>query len=67
VRAREAESMLDSHRLDEVNVDEVAEAAVNATRPISDHRASAEYRHEMSRVLVKRAILDAYSKAEAMR
>jgi carbon-monoxide dehydrogenase medium subunit len=67
VRAREAESMLDSHRLDEVNVDEVAEAAVNATRPISDHRASADYRREMSRVLVKRAILDAYSKVEAMR
>ena len=34
---------------------DVADAAVAATRPISDVRATAEYRKEMVRVYVKRA------------
>jgi CO/xanthine dehydrogenase FAD-binding subunit len=47
-------------------MDKVVEAAVNSTKPIDDHRASADYRREMSRVLVRRAILDACEKAEAI-
>ena len=67
VRAKEAESMLDGLFLHNLNLDEVADAAVNATKPISDHRATADYRRAMSRVLVKRAILDACSKPEVIR
>jgi carbon-monoxide dehydrogenase medium subunit len=66
IRAREAESLLEGHRPDEVSMEDVVESAVNATRPIDDHRASADYRREMSLVLVRRAILDAREKAEAM-
>ncbi len=66
IRAREAESILDGKTPSDDVIDEVAKAAASATKPISDLRASAEYRREMSRVLVKRAILDAYRKAEAM-
>ena len=66
VRAREAESILDGLIVHNITLDEVADVAVNATRPISDHRASEDYRREMSRVLVKRAILDACRKAEVI-
>ena len=60
IRAREAESILNGKTPSDDVVDEAAK------KPISDLRASAEYRREMSRALVKRAILDAYRKAEAM-
>ena len=44
-------------------VDRAAEAAKSDVDPISDHRASAEYRAEMTRVLVARAIRKALARA----
>ena len=66
IRAKTAELILNGKTLSDELVDEAAKAAASEGRPISDHRASAEYRREMSRVLVKRVIIDAYKKAEAL-
>jgi aerobic carbon-monoxide dehydrogenase medium subunit len=44
-------------------LDEVAEAATRAARPRSDHRASAAYRREMTRLLTKRVLLEAWERA----
>jgi carbon-monoxide dehydrogenase medium subunit len=66
IRATDAEMMLNGNILSNELVEKSALAAASATKPISDHRASKEYRRKMSHVLVKRAILDAYEKAEAM-
>ncbi len=63
VRAREAETRLNGGKLNEVAVAEASELAASATSPISDVRASAEYRREISKVLVRRAINEAYSRA----
>lgn len=66
IRAKKAESILNGKTLSDELLEEAAKTAASSAKPISDQRASAEYRREMSRVLVKRAILDAYGKAEAM-
>jgi carbon-monoxide dehydrogenase medium subunit len=56
IRASEAEMLLEGRVLDRAAVAEAADAASRATSPISDVRASADYRREMSRVLTKRAL-----------
>jgi carbon-monoxide dehydrogenase medium subunit len=66
IRVKEAETLLNDRILSEELVEEAARIAACETKPISDHRASANYRREMSRVLVKRALIDAFEKAEAM-
>lgn len=66
VRCKEAENYLEGKVLTDKIVEDAAQLAVKSASPISDHRASAGYRLEMSRVLVKRAILEAHRKAEAM-
>ncbi len=63
-RAFEAESLLQGHRIDEVLIEEASEAAAKAARPITDLRSTDEYRQEMVRVLVRRALAKAYEKAE---
>lgn len=63
IRARRAEEMLIGIKLTDELIEEAAEAAAQETKPISDVRASAEYRREMSRVLVKRALIEALSRA----
>lgn len=56
VRAVKAESLLKGKVIDDRLVEQAAGAAADAARPISDIRATAEYRREMVRVLVSRAI-----------
>lgn len=63
IRAFEAEKRLNGNRVSPEIVEEVSELAAEATKPISDVRSSAQYRYEMSRVLTRRAILDAYEKS----
>lgn len=46
-------------------LDEVAAAAVAACRPVSDIRASADYRRRMVGVLARAAVRDAWLRAEA--
>ena len=56
LRAKGAEKFLEGKILDEGVIREAGERAQKECRPISDIRASAEYRKEMVKVLVGRAI-----------
>jgi carbon-monoxide dehydrogenase medium subunit len=56
LRAKETEKALDGQRLDEAGIRRAGEVASAECQPISDIRASAEYRREMVRVLTERAI-----------
>lgn len=63
IRAKEAESRLRGQPISEALIDEVASIAAGETSPISDLRASAGYRRDVSRVLVRRVLLDAWRRA----
>jgi carbon-monoxide dehydrogenase medium subunit len=56
MRARKAEYVLIGNRLDEEMISRAAEAASREAIPITDLWSTAEYRTEMIRVLVRRAI-----------
>jgi carbon-monoxide dehydrogenase medium subunit len=56
IRARSAESLMGAKKLDDDFVRVVGEKASEEVQPISDVRASAEYRREMSRVMTIRAL-----------
>jgi len=59
IRAKEAEAILKGQKLDDALIEKAAKTAAGQSRPIDDHRASAEYRRDMVEVLVKRAIKQA--------
>jgi carbon-monoxide dehydrogenase medium subunit len=56
IRATKAESLLEGKTFSVELVKQVAEMAAKEARPISDIRATAEYRREMVRVLTQRAL-----------
>lgn len=56
LRAKDTEQVLEGANLDEIKIREAAKSASGECRPITDLRASTEYRQEMVRVLTKRAI-----------
>jgi probable selenate reductase FAD-binding subunit len=56
MRARHAEALLEGQVASDGLIRKVADAAAHEITPISDVRASAEYRREISRVLVRRAL-----------
>lgn len=56
VRVPDAEAFLKGKAPDDAAIEEAAEIAVGAVSPISDVRASAEYRRELVKVLVRRAL-----------
>lgn len=58
IRAREAEKALEGQPVGEEAIHEAARVASKECEPITDLRASAQYRREMVRVLVERAIKD---------
>jgi CO/xanthine dehydrogenase FAD-binding subunit len=56
IRAKQAEALLNGQRISPEIIARAAEAASTEARPIDDHRASAEYRREMVKVLTARAL-----------
>ncbi len=55
-RARSAESILDNQKANAQLIEKAAEAAAGQTRAITDVRSTAEYRKEVTRILVMRAL-----------
>lgn len=64
MRARKAEEWLRGKNLETSRIEEVALVASAETKPISDVRSSANYRREMSRVLVKRGLEQALERTK---
>ena len=58
VRMVQAEKLLEGKRLDRAVVEEASEQVSKDVSPITDVRASESYRREMSRVLVRRALVE---------
>jgi len=56
VRADEAEKALVGNKLSKAAIAEASELAIDAASPIDDIRSGAQYRRDMVRVLVKRAL-----------
>lgn len=56
MRAEKAEALLVGHTLSVGLIERAAESVEREVQPISDQRASAEYRREISRVLTRRAL-----------
>jgi CO/xanthine dehydrogenase FAD-binding subunit len=56
IRARKAEELLEGAKPDDKTILNAAKTASAESKPIDDHRASAEYRKLMVEVLVRRAI-----------
>lgn len=56
VRCPSAEAALTGTSVDEGSIEKAGEAVLSDVEPLSDHRASAEYRKAMSKVLLKRAL-----------
>jgi carbon-monoxide dehydrogenase medium subunit len=62
VRAVEAEELIIGKRAGEIPYDALAKAVRNTIEPISDVRASADYRNEICAVLVERALNHLFEK-----
>jgi carbon-monoxide dehydrogenase medium subunit len=67
MRALEAEASLVGQPLSVANLEAAAKLAAAACDPSSDLRGSAEYKRDVTRVVVKRAILLAHSRVKGAR
>ena len=67
VRALEAEAFLEARPVTPGAIAEAGRIAAAEARPISDFRASAQYRRELVAVLVRRALANAHGSAKAVR
>jgi carbon-monoxide dehydrogenase medium subunit len=61
IKARRAEDVIRGQKLSDEVIERAAQIAAGECHPISDHRASEEYRCHMVEVLTKRAIQQAMS------
>lgn len=57
LRVKTAEEILIGERLSKISVESAARAAVEESKPISDVRASADYRKQMVKVLVEQSLM----------
>jgi len=67
IRVPSAEKQLEGIRLSHEAARKSAELAARSCEPISDHRASAEYRREMVRELSQQGLLAAYRQAKSQK
>jgi len=67
IRAPQAEAYLEGRMITPEAMAEAGRVAVGDAKPISDFRASAEYRRDLIAVLTKRALEGAYALAKAKR
>ncbi len=65
IRAPKAEAFLDGRRIGEDAMAEAGRIAAGEAKPISDFRASAEYRRDLIAVLTQRALREAVARAGA--
>jgi CO/xanthine dehydrogenase FAD-binding subunit len=65
IRAPKAEAYLDGRKISAEAMAEAGRIAATEAKPISDFRASADYRRDLIAVLVKRALASAQSRATA--
>lgn len=65
IRASRAEEALRDRKLEPVTVEKAARLAAQEAKPITDLRSTLEYRREMVRVLVTRAVEKALTRARA--
>ena len=63
VRATAAEDALIGHAVTPAAIERAADLAVEAARPISDHRGSADFRRHLVRVLARRTLTTALARA----
>jgi carbon-monoxide dehydrogenase medium subunit len=63
LRAAKAEALLRGAQLDEQLLRAAGEAAQGEVDPLTDHRGSAEYKREMTAVMVGRALTQAWEAA----
>jgi carbon-monoxide dehydrogenase medium subunit len=66
LRARQAEAALTGRALTPETVEQAARTSAAECSPVDDHRASADYRREMVRVLFRRAVRLAADRQEAV-
>jgi carbon-monoxide dehydrogenase medium subunit len=64
IRAPKAEAYLDGSKITAEAMAEAGRIAATEAKPISDFRASADYRRELIAVLVKRALASAHARAK---
>ncbi len=67
IRARTAEAFLDGKPITPEVMAEAAQLAVGDSKPISDFRASAEYRRDLVAILTRRTLENAYELAKKKR
>jgi aerobic carbon-monoxide dehydrogenase medium subunit len=65
LRAFKAEARLRDQKITGEAIEKAAELAAGDVRPITDLRSTAEYRKEMTKVLVRRALEEAFDRARA--
>jgi carbon-monoxide dehydrogenase medium subunit len=65
LRAKEAEKALRGRKIDDDAIREAGEAAAREADPMDDNRGSAEYKREMVKVLVRRALNEAVARLVA--
>jgi carbon-monoxide dehydrogenase medium subunit len=64
IRAVNVENMLRGKKINEKLIKEAANAIIDEINPIDDVRASAEYRRDVSIILVQKALLKAYEQSK---
>jgi carbon-monoxide dehydrogenase medium subunit len=63
VRARKAEAVLRGKAIDEQSLKDTGEAAASECDPVDDNRGSADYKLHLVKVLVRRAVQEAYQRS----